>query len=125
MYATAGGNDKNNNNGKDRLDEMYYQRFMGGGVPMNDADVTDDIALAAEIADVDPGSIDSLRRVGAMEEKTSSKTSIGGGSGGFLNSVRRVRATNLNTSLGRLIMWYMPSRPDRRLQALFLVDKLK
>ena len=38
-------------------DKLYYDRFMG----MNEGEPTDEVRLAAEIADMDPSVIDSLR----------------------------------------------------------------
>jgi hypothetical protein len=96
-------------------DELYYQRFMG----MNEGEPTDELRLAAEIADMDPSTIDSLRRgtpaasaeqqgqapsrsfggMGQQQQPPATQQppppfgsrpgSIGGAAGGFLNSVKK------------------------------------
>jgi len=101
LQAGAGSGDNNNNGGN--KDDLYYQRFMG----MNEGEPTDDVRVAAEIADMDPSTIDSLRRGTSMDDKvkmspssssssfssnpfyiggksgSSSGGSIGGGGGGI------------------------------------------
>eukprot|EP00624_Nannochloropsis_granulata_P000566 evm.model.NODE_12196_length_10915_cov_17.454695.3 len=57
------GSDSNNNGGN--KDDLYYQRFMG----MNEGEPTDDLRVAAEIADMDPSTIDSLRRGTSVDDK--------------------------------------------------------
>ncbi len=95
--GNAGGESGNNK------DDLYYQRFMG----MNEGEPTDDVRVAAEIADMDPSTIDSLRRGSVMDDKvkmpassssssssfSSSSSSIGGSIGssasGFLDSMKK------------------------------------
>ena len=111
------GSDSNNNGGN--KDDLYYQRFMG----MNEGEPTDDLRVAAEIADMDPSTIDSLRRGTSVDDKvnmspsSSSSTSsnpfyiggnsgsssggissgIGSGASGFLDSMKKKSAASFST----------------------------
>jgi len=116
----AGAGSDNDNNGGNK-DDLYYQRFMG----MNEGEPTDDLRVAAEIADMDPSTIDSLRRSISVDGKvnmspssssSSSSSSnpfyiggnsggssgsissgIGSGAGGFLDSMKKKSAASFST----------------------------
>jgi|SRR6056297_4112425 len=101
MQAASGSGE---NSGSGNKDDLYYQRFMG----MNEGEPTDDVRVAAEIADMDPSIIDSLRRGTPMDDKVKVSSSSGSptasfflgasgsgggsssvGSGGFLESMKK------------------------------------